>query len=477
MSSDLCRDPGLPVKDPTPSYWQQTPSTSFSINDEQPPAQRDIVIIGSGITAASVAWHLLTQSPELNVTVVEARGVCSGATGRNGGRINATAVQDFSKYTKIFGREHAMQIVRFELAHYQQILDLVKSVGPELEEKSEIRWIDALLAVFEDDQLNELRRMLALFETFFPDLRSKWRIVEKQEVNTNYGIGNAVGGLLGKAGAAWPYRMVTGIFEHLKNKFPSRFWIHEHCPVLNVSRRDDHTHAYTIDTSNGGIRAKHVIYCTEGHTAHLVPKFRGILVPRRGQMTVQNPGKDFPKHKLQSWSFYMQGVFDYSTANAKTGEIFIGGGEPENRKYSAGVSSDAENELGALAHLDGVLPTALGSQNWGSDQIGKPRVNAAWTGIMGFSLDHAPFVGPIPEALLDRPTGTSESREWISAGYGGYGMVNAFLCGKALALMVLGKNQVDLPKPYFLTEQRAEALLKELKRVRGSNEEHIKALL
>ncbi|KPI44777.1 uncharacterized protein AB675_8557 [Cyphellophora attinorum] len=481
MASDLCRDPGLPVDNPTPSYWQQPANTTFSSNSKSPPAQavgRDIVIIGSGITAASVAWHLLTQSPELNVTIVEARGVCSGATGRNGGRINATAVQDFDKYTKIFGRDHAMQIVRFELAHWREMWELVRSIGPELIEKSEYRYISALLAVFEDDQLNELRRMLISFETSFPDVRNKWRIVEKQEMRTTYGIGNAVGGLLGMAGAAWPYRMVTGIFEHLKNKFPSRFWIHENAPVFTVRRDDSQTPPYTLGTAYGAIRAKHVIHCTEGHTAHLVPKLGGILVPRRGQMTVQNPGKDFPKHKLQSWSFYMQGVFDYSTANAKTGEIFIGGGEPENRKYSAGVSSDAENELGALAHLDGVLPTALGIQNWGSDQIGKPRVKAAWTGIMGFSLDHAPFVGPLPEALLDRPLGTSDSREWISAGYGGYGMVNAFLCGKALAMMVLGKNdQVDLPRPYFLTEQRAGALLKELKRVQGSNEEHIRALL
>lgn len=477
MVSDLCLDPGLPVKNPTLSYWQQPTSTSFSIASKQPPAQRDIVIIGSGITAASVSYHLLKHSSGLGITVLEARGVCSGATGRNGGRINATAVQDFDKYSKIFGRDHAIEIVRFELAHYQQISDLVRWTGPELDEKAEVRWIDALLAVFEDDQLKDLRRMLSSFEASFPDLRGWWKIVEKQQVRTTYGIGNAIGGLLGKAGAAWPYRMITGIFEYLKKDFPARFSIYEHCPVQSISRQDGQRYPYRIVTQNGIIRAKHVIHCTEGHTSYLLPKLRGILVPRRGQMTVQNPGKDFPE-KLQSWSFYMQGVFDYSTVNPKTGEIFIGGGEPEHRRYSAGVPSDAENDLGALAHLDGILPTALGSRSWGSDQTGKPRVKAAWTGIMGFSLDHAPFVGPLPEALLDRPLGTSDSREWISAGYGGYGMVNAFLCGKKLAYMVLGRgDEVDLPQPYLLTEQRAKALLKELKRVQGSNEEHIKALL
>jgi hypothetical protein len=80
------------------------------------------------------------------------------------------------------------------------------------------------------------------------------------------------------------------------------------------------------------------------------------------------------------------------------------------------------------------------------------------------TADLMPFVGnldhsltgrklrvPPKEALqldvLDRPA------EWISAGYCGEGMVSAWLCGAALALMVLGRGDVDVkdPEPGYLS--------------------------
>jgi hypothetical protein len=49
-----------------------------------------------------------------------------------------------------------------------------------------------------------------------------------------------------------------------------------------------------------------------------------------------------------------------------------------------------------------------------------------WTGIMGFSRDDHPWVGPIPE----------KPNLYIAAGYTGHGMPNTWLCGKAVALMM-----------------------------------------
>lgn len=45
-----------------------------------------MLIVGSGITGTSVAKHLLEGQPDARVTIVEARTLCSGATGRNGGQ-------------------------------------------------------------------------------------------------------------------------------------------------------------------------------------------------------------------------------------------------------------------------------------------------------------------------------------------------------------------------------------------------------
>ena len=49
-----------------------------------------------------------------------------------------------------------------------------------------------------------------------------------------------------------------------------------------------------------------------------------------------------------------------------------------------------------------------------------------WTGIMGFSRDEHPWVGPV----------TDKPGLYIAAGFTGHGMPNTWLCGKAVALMV-----------------------------------------
>lgn len=43
-------------------------------------------------------------------------------------------------------------------------------------------------------------------------------------------------------------------------------------------------------------------------------------------------------------------------------------------------------------------------------------------------------------------------------GYEGYGMVNAFLCGQALADMIFGHPFPDLPQASLLTPERLKKL-------------------
>ncbi|KAI7916652.1 hypothetical protein M0657_008493 [Pyricularia oryzae] len=79
----------LPVKNPTRSYWQDPPDQVIANLRSSPDLTQDadVVIIGSGITGAAIAWHLLqddAEGPYPKVVMLEAREICSGATGRNG---------------------------------------------------------------------------------------------------------------------------------------------------------------------------------------------------------------------------------------------------------------------------------------------------------------------------------------------------------------------------------------------------------
>lgn len=81
----------LPHPSPTTSYWQDPPSPiAAHESSSRLPEEADVVIIGSGITGAAVAWNLLQKQVSEHrrggskIVMLEARGACSGATGRNG---------------------------------------------------------------------------------------------------------------------------------------------------------------------------------------------------------------------------------------------------------------------------------------------------------------------------------------------------------------------------------------------------------
>ncbi len=81
LSERLKTSPGLPVPNPTLPFWT-VPKSKISSEGKKLPEDADIVVIGSGITGASVAYYLLSKNSALKVVILEARDVCSGATAR-----------------------------------------------------------------------------------------------------------------------------------------------------------------------------------------------------------------------------------------------------------------------------------------------------------------------------------------------------------------------------------------------------------
>lgn len=68
---------------PTHSHWIQAfrHRLDHFVSSNDLPSEADVVIIGSGLTGCSAAFHILQKNPELKVVLVEARAFCSGATG------------------------------------------------------------------------------------------------------------------------------------------------------------------------------------------------------------------------------------------------------------------------------------------------------------------------------------------------------------------------------------------------------------
>ncbi|RAO74200.1 uncharacterized protein BHQ10_010212 [Talaromyces amestolkiae] len=478
-------DPGIP--NPvctTSSFWLKNPHPTLSkAQSKSLPEQAEIVVIGSGITAASVAHTLLVnKNPEdfssiaKKVVILEARDFCSGATGRNGGHVLETA-DDYMELEETFGPDTAKSIMKFRLSHLQTILGVADKLG--IAESSQARKVQFLSVYFEEETWAAAKERLKRFKDAMPEDSKDWVIHEKP-LPKNFKLESATGVISGPAAALWPYRFVTGVFDSLTQQFPNTLSIETNTPVTGITKLSSSTEAanlsFTVETPRGAIKCRHVIHCTNGHVGHLVPQLKGCIYPVRGQMSAQNPGEAFPAYgQKHSWLMNYDTGFDYLTQlpqndglGLSNGEMMLGGGFAQGRKSGIadlGIPTDDELSLDCNIHLRGALPAIFGNQNWG--KIHPDPVKAMWTGTMGFSADGLPWVGKLPfsdtsSSKDEDKEGLTKGAQWISAGYSGDGMVQAWLCGQALGTMIL-QNDTEIkaegildwfPEQMRVTEQR-----------------------
>lgn len=465
--------PGLPVPNPTSSYWQDDPPYPRLVNTRSPdglPAAADIVIIGSGITGLAVARTVLREwgrKGELDgkrLVVLEARQLCSGATGRNGGHIKASLHEVFHTLVERKGmrRERAAAICRFQFSHLDALVDVARAEG--IEEISECRRVETVdFAV--DEATDE--RMKNMMEEFRPYAPEGFQIVghSGEQARGRYQVNKRVVGAISyPAGAIFPYRFVTAFWKKLLDEFPQVLSIEtstavERVEVINQNATselvDDDVLPYSVFTSRGRILTRHVVHATNAFASQLVPGLKGKGTSGLCHMTAQRAGDYFPeKDGGRSWSVIFGQGFDYITQRP-TGELMVGGGffqGPKQGMDMIGIYDDRKLDALTLMHIEGVMP-AIFDPGYSANGEGA-RMIKAWSGAIGFSPDLMPLVGRLDPRITSRKVerkkddddkGTVEPGEWIAAYFCGEGMVWAWLCGTALGTMLAGSEGEKLP--------------------------------
>ncbi|KAE8352385.1 FAD dependent oxidoreductase [Aspergillus coremiiformis] len=454
----LTQDPGLPNPNPTSAYWQ---SPSHPLSNTQSPTlvlTTDIAIIGSGITGLSVLLTLLERHPDLKMTVLEARSLCSGATGRNGGQLAANAGEEYVHLVEEYGREEAGKIVRFTFENLRRMRELARRFA---REESEVQEVVKVRVFLEEAGFERFRRGVDALERDVPELKGVYTVLESEVLKRDYHLDGAGGALL-PAGTLWPYRLVTKAFASLWEEYAQRLNIETQTPVTSIAFDGTNpSHPYILHTPRGCLHAKKVVHCTNGHAGHLLPGLRGAVYPFKGTMTVQDGGSTVPNRGGDlSWGFHYPVIYDkqssryagglyYLMQNAKTGHFFFGG--EDTRVDHCLSADDSRVEEGSITQLQQKLPQFLGHD--GPEQW---RLISGWSGIMGFSGDGLPLVGRANAAMTTR----HGEGEYVAAAFNGYGMANCLLAGEALAKIMLDEDvSAWLPNAYGIHETRVTELL------------------
>lgn len=176
-------DPQLPRPNPTEAFWQSPPSLISDIQSPHLPSQVDFAIIGSGATGCSVAQNLLDNLPsgsQATLTVLEARSLCSGATGRNGGHLVSPYPFEYDSLEQTLGQDEATKCARFANRTLESIYSLAGS-DEELAKVSEARRVRSITGFWDRDGFNAARTGVLRYEEVVPDERGDSEIYSSDE--------------------------------------------------------------------------------------------------------------------------------------------------------------------------------------------------------------------------------------------------------------------------------------------------------
>jgi glycine/D-amino acid oxidase-like deaminating enzyme len=435
----------LPVPSPIPSYWLKPAHT---LADERStaslPAHADVAVVGAGMAGVMCAYYTLRgwdhdddaraargeagsgldarrgverkEEGTRSLLLVDARALCAGATGRNGGHVKVQTATLAALPTEAERNALSAYVGRVR----RGLGELVRAEGLEAACEFEIR---RSYDVFTSAE--ELARVKSVVDVAVAGgeawVEDVWYLnADIAEGIT--GIKGAVGAFSVPAVSFWPYRLVAGLLERMLVRWPTRLNVQMHTPVLSLA---DNTEGNVLETFRGRIRADKVVLATNAWTAGLLPQFKEAIIPVRGMASHHSPAVPIHPHLSNTYNIAYAGKgVDYLNPRPDGG-IVVGGG--------AWMFSSDRNTW--YDNFDDSYPFSGKVQEYWSEYMqknflgwegSKAVADVVWLGIMGRTPDGQPHIGRVPG---------SQSR-WLLAGFNGGGMSIICTAAQAVAAMV-----------------------------------------
>ncbi|CAK7238279.1 hypothetical protein SEUCBS140593_010505 [Sporothrix eucalyptigena] len=392
------------------------------------------------MTSVSLCRSLLATRPELNITVLDARGLCAGATGRNGGHVKAVSPGVWYERKKHFGVKEALRIMAYEHSHVDYIAECVRENNIDCD----LHLVEGLDVYHDTSIYSNAVSALEDLRKYDPSLASRYTVyMAREELDKRNCRPHVVGAIGMPAATCWPYKFVTFLFAKML-KAHSSLNIQSTTAVTAVLDSDvDDADTAVVRTDRGDIRARHVVHATNCWVGDLLPKLRPFVSPVRANVQRQVPlsmeGKPAPitwRAENSFWLRYAEHDYDYMVQRPDGAFIIV-----RANTGRRATSDDSTMDLHSQTHIRGTTPLLF------DFRVPAMQTTHAWSGLVAFTLDGSPFVGQLPFP--------GRSHQWVCAAYQGIGMVRAFRTAQLLAMLILGKEvPTDYPRSMFLTTDR-----------------------
>ncbi|PYH92282.1 FAD dependent oxidoreductase superfamily [Aspergillus ellipticus CBS 707.79] len=433
----------LPVPNPTVPFWHRDLDPLHDHRTtETLPASTDVAIIGAGYAGISTAYHLTkgdASDNNLSITILEARGVCSGATGRNGGHLRPDMYGHALR--SIERDERGLEVPEFEVATMHVIKALIEREKIDCDftlTRSIDVWCNEEAAVqakgvYDLLLSKNLEYMKDVFFALGPDAEGI------------SGVKGAKACASFTAGTIWPYKFILHLTRLILET--GRVNLQTNTAVTGVSPHPDG--GFSVSTPRGEVRAKKVVYANNAYVAGLLPQYRPSIVPCKGLCTHIVP-KAGVRAPLLNNSYIVREAdetLSYLIPRAD-GSIVVGGGNARYRDLPGQWYGNVDDSV-LIEEVKDYYTGYMQRSFHGWEESGA-EVDKVWTGIMGYTWDSQPHVGAVPGA----------EGQYVVAGFNGHGMPVVFLSALGVAKMVGQGGEFEgtgLPQVFQTTRERLDA--------------------
>jgi gamma-glutamylputrescine oxidase len=353
--------------------------------------QSRICIIGGGFAGLNTALGLVERGIK-DVTLIEAKDIGHGASGRNGGFVFAGFSRGPADLLKDLGPEKAksfylstvaaVELIRHRISKYAIDCDAVESG---------VYWANW----FKDPAV--LLAQQNLLEKYFD---THWQFVPKNTLRDSIKSDRYHDALYEKNAMHFhPLKYAHGIAQAIVHAGAK---IHEHTPAIRLEKMPT---GWKIHTPQGVIEAEQVVLCCGGYLANLIQRVDAAILPIATYVMVTEPLNEKMSSILNTRAAIYDTRFAFDYYRPMRDSRLLWGGR-------ISVLDRSPHSVKRLLQRDmlKVFP-----------HLGDVQIEFAWSGLMSYARHEMPQLGKIDHGL------------WLAQAFGGHGVAPTTLAGEVLA--------------------------------------------
>jgi len=366
-----------------------------SLNDN---ISTDICVIGAGFTGLSTAIHLAEKG--FKVTVLEAKRIGFGASGRNGGQIVHSYSRDIDFIEKHYGKEVGTEMGKMAFEGGRIIRRFADQYNIDCHLKD-----GGIFAACNEKQLRELEGKKALWEAHgHTDLE----LLSADKIKEHIGSDIYSGGLLDKSGGHFhPLNLALGEAAAVESMGGQIF---EDSEVIRIEEGDKPV----VYTANGSVTCDYIVVAGNAYLGGLIPKLQSKAIPCGTQVIATEVLTEAQQKQLLPQDNCVEDcnyLLDYYRLSNE-GRLIYGGG------VTYGAREPKKIESMIVPNMLKTFPQLKGT-----------KVDFAWTGNFLLTLMRLPQFGRIGKNM------------YYAQGYSGHGLTCTHLAGKVLSEVITGDSQ------------------------------------